>query len=89
MKNKPKIKCFADYILLVPDKPKSGTFDVGDRLINETAIVQDCGPLCSDEVRDIIGKRVSFSSWKCEDPTIDGVKYYLVPESSNVIRALI
>ncbi len=90
MKNKSsKIACFADYILIVPDRPTGGSFDVGDAYIDETGVVEDIGALASDELKSIKGKRVIFNAWACDQKTVNGQKYYFAPESANVICAII
>lgn len=84
-----KIKCFSDYILITPDRPAGGAFDVGDTYIDETGIIEEVGPLVSDEMKLLKGKRVIFQAWACEQKVIQGKKYYFVPESANVVCATI
>lgn len=89
MKNQNKLACVSDYILLIPDKPKGGAFDVGNTYINETAIVQDVGPAVSEEIRKLKGKCVIFNAWACDEKTVRGQKYYFATESANAICAII
>lgn len=87
MKN--KLKPIKDYILLTPDVPKGGAFDAGSTYINETATITAVGPLVSDEVKKLVGKRVLFNAWACDEKKIGQEKYYLVPESANAICAVL
>lgn len=88
MSKKRKIEPQGDYILLVPDIPKGGTFEVKD-FINESATIEAVGPLVSENVKKLIGKRVIFNSAFCDEKSIDGQKYYFATESANLICATI
>lgn len=87
MKIKPKP--ISDYILIEPDKPKGGSFDVGSAYIDETGVIVGVGPKVSDEVRALKGKRVIFNAWPCEEKKVQGQRFYFAPESANVICAVI
>ena len=87
MKN--RIKLVSDYILIVPDKPKGGSFDVGDTYIDETGTIKDCGPKVSDEIKKLKGKRVIFNAWACDQKTVKGQRYYFAPESANALCAIL
>jgi hypothetical protein len=89
MKKKNKITLVSDYILIVPEVPKAGTFNIGGAIINEIAIIEAVGELCSDYTKSLVDKRVMFFSWKCEEKVFEGQRYYLVPESGNAICAII
>lgn len=84
---KLNLKCAADYILITPDKPKGGAFQVGSTYIDETGTIQDTGPQCSDEIKKLKGKKVIFNAWACDQKTVQGQKYFFAPESANVICA--
>lgn len=86
---KIKLQCVADYILIAPDKPKGGAFQVADTYIDETGIVQDTGPKCSEEIKKLKGKKVIFNAWACDQKTVQGQKYFFATESANVICASI
>lgn len=88
MNTKIKLKCVADYILITPDKPKAGGFEVSG-YIDETGIIEDVGPQVSDEMKKLKGKHIVFHAWKCEEKTVQGQKFFLVPESANAVCATI
>lgn len=72
------------YIRLRPDAPKAGSFEVSG-IINETATVEAVGSLVSDEVKQLVGKRVIFNAWACDEKTIEGEKLYYALDSANAI----
>ena len=74
-----------DWILIEPDRPKGGGFDPGESFINQTAVIKEVGPLVSDEIQALVGKRVVYTAWKCEEILVDKVKHYMVPESANAL----
>lgn len=84
-----KIKPHSDYILIVPDKPQGGSFDVGANFIDETGTIQDCGPKVSKETQALKGKRVIFNAWACDQKTVGKDKYYFAPESANCVCAVL
>lgn len=90
MKNKTiKLECASNYILIRPDRPAGGNFNVGDTYLDETGFIDDVGPLVSDEIGKLKGKRIIFNAWACDQKVIQGKKYYFAPESANVICAVI
>ena len=82
-----RVKPQSDYILITPDKPKGGSFQPGDTYIDETGIVEACGPRVSKETKALEGKRVIFNAWACDQKVIQGQRYYFAPESANCICA--
>lgn len=89
MKKKLSLKGpVADYIRLRPDVPKAGAFEV-DGYINESAVIEAVGPLVSEGMRKLVGKRVIFNAWACDEKNILGEKLYYAPESANAICELI
>lgn len=84
-----KTKPQSDYILIAPDKPQGGAFDVGSNFIDETGTIVDCGPKVSKETAALKGKRVLFNAWACDQKTIGQERYYFAPESANCICATI
>jgi hypothetical protein len=83
-----KLKPQSDYILIVPDKPKGGAFDVGDNYIDETGVIEDCGPNVSNGIQALKGKRIIFNAWACDQKVVQGQKYYFATESANAVCAL-
>lgn len=86
---KINLKVVSDYILITPDKPKGGTFNVGDTYIDETGTITDIGPKVSDEIKKLKGKRVIFNAWAADQKTVQGQRYYFATESSNAICSTI
>lgn len=86
MKKVIKLQCVADYILIAPDKPQAGGFQVTG-YIDETGTIEDVGPLVTDAMKKLKGKHIVFHAWKCEEKTVQGQKFFLVPESANSICA--
>lgn len=82
-----KIEACSDYILIRPDKPEGGKFDVGETYIDEHGIVDGVGPCVSDDIRKLIGKKVIFNAWACDMKMVEGIRYYFAPESANCICA--
>lgn len=84
-----KLKPQSDYILITPDKPKGGAFDAGATYIDETGVIEACGPRVSKDIQALVGKRVIFNAWACDQKMIQGQRYYFAPESANCICAVI
>lgn len=90
--SKPKpisVKPVSDYILIAPDRPEGGAFSVGDTYLDETGVIVDTGPLVSQAIKMLKGKRVIFNAWACDQKVVQGQKYYFATESANVICASI
>jgi len=89
MKNKGKIKVVSDYLLIAPDRPEGGSFSVGDTYLDETGTITAVGDRCSEDMQALVGKRVIFNAWACDQKTVGGQKYYFATESANAICAVI
>ena len=88
MQKKNNLKVVSDYILIRPDKPKGGDFNVGDTYIDETGIIEDMGLAIDEDIRkQYMGKRVIFNAWACDQKTVGGQKYYFASNSANAIVA--
>lgn len=83
------LKPQSDYILIAPDKPKGGSFDVGTTFIDETGTIVACGPKVSKEIQTLKGKKILFNAWACDQRTVGKERYYFASESANAIVACI
>lgn len=53
--------------------------------ISEKGIVLDVGPLCSLEMRKLIGKTLYFKAWAIDVITVGDDKHYFISEDSDAI----
>lgn len=88
---KSKITPQSDYILLRPEQLASdkSKFQVSEgTAIKEIAVVESVGPRV-EHAKHLIGKRVIFNAWSCDEKVIKGERYYFTSESANSICAVI
>lgn len=81
-----KLKPHSDYFLLEPEEPKGGAFKVVEGTnIKEIGRIVAVGPYV--KATELVGKKVVFNAWACDEKNIDGKRYYFVSESANAICA--
>ena len=87
--SKSSPKPLSDYLLIRPHKPEGGAFDVGATYIDEHGVLEAVGPLVTDDLKKLVGKKIIFNAWACDMKMVSNVRYYFAPQSSNCICALI